>query len=64
MGETFFQSEIIASYEIINFSYNYIVNEKWNFSTGIDNLKNTASIDNRMTMYPNKRYYINFSLTL
>ena len=60
-SETYFSSGTIPSYHVVNtpIIYEFLPNIK--LSIGIDNLINTTSLDNRMTIYPDTRYYFMFN---
>ena len=62
LSETYYFEESIPNYYIINFSHNWEINNYIKISSGIDNLKNTASMENRTTVYPDQRYFINISI--
>ena len=64
LSETYNFAETIPKYHVVNFSYNWNINNFIKISSGIDNLVNTASLENRSTIYPDTRYFINLSIDI
>jgi len=61
ISDTYYEDNNIPQYSIMNLSYNYKIFNKISISLGIDNLINTTAVTNRMTMYPDMRYYFTIS---
>jgi len=58
VGKTVYSYGDIPEYKVLNFSYNYKILDRFKVSLGIDNLINTSNLDNRTTVFPDKRYFI------
>ena len=58
VSETFYINGSIPEYHIVNVAYNYNLFKGIKISLGVDNLINTSSSENKMTVFPDTRYFV------